>query len=88
MVDPTLSESLLAWLGLIVILTTFALIVIGISVRAMKLGRRLMEPPKLNAEIDAKILMADNLHMHNSDAFPVQEFAAVNEARERMKRRG
>jgi hypothetical protein len=87
MVDPTLSETLAAWLGLIVIVATFILIIIGISVRAMRIGRRLTTPPTLNAEIDARILMTDNLHVHGDPSYPVQEYAAVNETRELLKKR-
>ena len=86
MVEPTHFEQLAAWIGLIGIVLAFVLIVIGISVRALRVARRMTTPPTLNAEIDAKVLMADNLHLHQ-DAPSDAEFGATNAARQYMKGR-
>ncbi len=86
MVEPTLTETLGAVLGLVVILAALVAIVIGVSVRAMRIGRRMTTPPTLNAEIDARILMTDNLHVHADPAHPASEYGAVNEARELLRK--
>ena len=87
MVDPTLSETLFSAFGVIVMMVVAIVIFAGISVRLMGWGKRVANAGNSNAEMNAQILMAENLHLHHDPTAPVAEYGAVNEAREMLQRR-
>jgi cytidylate kinase len=84
MVEPTIAETLAAAFAFVIFAVIIVLIVAGISLRVQRAMRR---EQKMNAEIDARILMAEHLHVHPDPTAPDAEYGAVNEARELLQRR-
>lgn len=86
MIDPTPFQIVLGTLSFIVFIGFVIACVIGLSIRAARLAAK-MNAGKLNAEIDARILMAEHVHMNQDPTAPFSPYAAVNEAREARERR-
>lgn len=84
MVEPTATETLVAVVALVVFVI-LALIAVGAMVTGVRGALR--RDRNVNAEIDARILMAEYLHVHRDPTAPDGEYGAVNEARELLQRR-
>lgn len=86
LIDPTPIETILAALGFAAFIAFVIACIVGLSVRAMRWAAK-MNVGKLNAEIDAKIVVAENLNVSGDPTAPFSPYAAVNEAREARERR-
>lgn len=87
MVDPTLTQRLVALAFVIVFLAFVVCCIVGISIRARRFAAKL-NAGNSNAAIDAKILVAENVHVTNDPTIPFTPYAAVNEALEHRRRKG
>lgn len=86
MVDPTPFETLSALVGLLAFLFVLIACIVGLSVRALRLARR-FQTPNSNATIDARILVAENIHVHGDPTAPTAEYGATRNAHQSLLRR-
>lgn len=76
----------MAILGFLAFIGFVIACIVGLSIRAMRLAAKL-NAGNLNAEIDAKIVVAESVNVRGDPTVPFSPYAAVNEAREARERR-
>lgn len=86
LVDPTPIETLASVIALVAFLTLLVACVIGLSLRAMAYARK-QNAGKVNAEVDARIVVAQNVHMHGDPTAPTAEYGAVRATKQVFDRR-
>lgn len=86
MIDPTPFQIVLGTLSFIVFIGFVIACVIGLSIRAARLAAK-MNAGKLNAEVDARVLVMEDRSVRGDPTMPFSSYAAVNEAHEAIKRR-
>lgn len=85
MVDPTPIETIVALVTFSAIVIVFLSLVFGLLNAVGRLTNRMTNS---SADVDVRVLMAEEMHLHRDPTAPTAEYGAVNEAREHLRKRG